>query len=296
MAAQIIDGNKTAQTIRAEVRAEVDALKAAHGLTPGLAVVLVGDNPASMSYVRGKERDGVEVGFFAETIRRTADISQDELLGLVRALNADDRYHGILVQLPLPPQIDVEQVLESLDPAKDVDGLHSANMGRLLKGAGFLVPCTPLGVQQLLLRYGYAPEGKHVVVCGRSNLVGKPLGALLLQKQTGANATVTLCHTGTEDLGRITRQADILVAATGVARGIGAEMVAEGAVVIDVGINRIDDASTKSGSRLVGDVDYGPVSEKVAAITPVPGGVGPMTRAMLLVNTLRATKRALGVE
>ena len=296
MAAQIIDGNKTAQTIRAEVRAEVDALKAAHGLTPGLAVVLVGDNPASMSYVRGKERDGVEVGFFAETIRRTADISQDELLGLVRALNADDRYHGILVQLPLPPQIDAEQVLESLDPAKDVDGLHSANMGRLLKGAGFLVPCTPLGVQQLLLRYGYAPEGKHVVVCGRSNLVGKPLGALLLQKQTGANATVTLCHTGTEDLGRITRQADILVAATGVARGIGAEMVAEGAVVIDVGINRIDDASTKSGSRLVGDVDYGPVSEKVAAITPVPGGVGPMTRAMLLVNTLRATKRALGVE
>ena len=296
MAAQIIDGNKTAETIRAEVRAEVDALKAAHGLTPGLAVVLVGDNPASMSYVRGKERDGVEVGFFAETIRRTADISQDELLGLVRALNADDRYHGILVQLPLPPQIDAEQVLESLDPAKDVDGLHSANMGRLLKGAGFLVPCTPLGVQQLLLRYGYAPEGKHVVVCGRSNLVGKPLGALLLQKQTGANATVTLCHTGTEDLGRITRQADILVAATGVARGIGAEMVAEGAVVIDVGINRIDDASTKSGSRLVGDVDYGPVSEKVAAITPVPGGVGPMTRAMLLVNTLRATKRALGVE
>ena len=296
MAAQIIDGNKTAQTIRAEVRAEVDALKAAHGLTPGLAVVLVGDNPASMSYVRGKERDGVEVGFFAETIRRTADISQDELLGLVRALNADDRYHGILVQLPLPPQIDAEQVLESLDPAKDVDGLHSANMGRLLKGAGFLVPCTPLGVQQLLLRYGYPPEGKHVVVCGRSNLVGKPLGALLLQKQTGANATVTLCHTGTEDLGRITRQADILVAATGVARGIGAEMVAEGAVVIDVGINRIDDASTKSGSRLVGDVDYGPVSEKVAAITPVPGGVGPMTRAMLLVNTLRATKRALGVE
>ncbi|MSQ27448.1 MAG: bifunctional 5,10-methylene-tetrahydrofolate dehydrogenase/5,10-methylene-tetrahydrofolate cyclohydrolase [Dehalococcoidia bacterium] len=290
MTAQIIDGNAMAAAVRDEVKAEAVALKAAHGLTPGLAVVLVGENPASVSYVRGKEKDGIEVGFFAATIRHPADITQDELMGLVRELNQDARFHGILVQLPLPPHIDAEQVIESLDPAKDVDGLHSTNAGLLLKGGGRLVPCTPLGVQQMLLRSGHPPEGKHVVICGRSNLVGKPLGALLVQKQPGANATVTLCHTGTRDLARHTLQADILVAATGSARGITAAMVREGAVVIDVGINRVADASTKSGFRLVGDVDYGPVAEKAAAITPVPGGVGPMTRAMLLVNTLRAAR------
>lgn len=284
-----------AAAVRDEVKGEVAALRAAHGLTPGLAVVLVGDNPASVSYVRGKEKDGIEVGFFAETLRRPADITQDELMGLVRALNRDVRYHGILVQLPLPPHIDAERVLESLDPAKDVDGLHPTNAGLLLKGEGRLIPCTPLGVQQMLLRSGHPPEGKHVVICGRSNLVGKPLGALLVQKRPGANATVTLCHTGTRDLARHTRQADILVAATGNARGITADMVSEGAVVIDVGINRVADAVTKSGFRLVGDVDYGPVAEKAGAITPVPGGVGPMTRAMLLVNTLRAARAQAGV-
>ncbi len=295
MTAEIIDGNRIAEDVRGEVKAQVDALKQQHGLTPGLAVVLVGENPASVSYVRGKERDGVEVGFFAETIRRPADISQDELMALVRDLNKDSRYHGVLVQLPLPPHINAEVVLESLDPRKDVDGLHSANVGRLLKGEPRQVPCTPLGVQQMLLRTGHAPEGQHVVICGRSNLVGKPLAALLLQKQPGANATVTICHTGTQDLARFTRQADILVAATGVARSIGADVVREGAVVIDVGINRVEDASTKSGFRLVGDVDYAAVAEKAAAITPVPGGVGPMTRAMLLVNTLRAAADQRGI-
>ncbi len=295
MTAEIIDGNRIAEDVRGEVKAQVDVLKQQHGLTPGLAVVLVGENPASVSYVRGKERDGVEVGFFAETIRRPADISQDELMALVRELNEDSRYHGVLVQLPLPPHINAEVVLESLDPRKDVDGLHSANVGRLLKGEPRQVPCTPLGVQQMLLRTGHAPEGQHVVICGRSNLVGKPLAALLLQKQPGANATITICHTGTQDLARYTRQADILVAATGVARSIGADMVREGAVVIDVGINRVEDASTKSGFRLVGDVDYAAVAEKAAAITPVPGGVGPMTRAMLLVNTLRAAADQRGI-
>ncbi len=295
MTAEIIDGNRIAEDVRGEVKAQVDALKQQHGLTPGLAVVLVGENPASVSYVRGKERDGVEVGFFAETIRRPADISQDELMALVRDLNKDSRYHGVLVQLPLPPHINAEVVLESLDPHKDVDGLHSVNVGRLLKGEPRQVPCTPLGVQQMLLRTGHAPEGQHVVICGRSNLVGKPLAALLLQKQPGANATVTICHTGTQDLARYTRQADILVAATGVARSIGADMVREGAVVIDIGINRVEDASTKSGFRLVGDVDYAAVAEKAAAITPVPGGVGPMTRAMLLVNTLRAAADQRGI-
>ena len=295
MTAEIIDGNRIAEDVRGEVKAQVDALKQQYDLTPGLAVVLVGENPASVSYVRGKERDGVEVGFFAETIRRPADISQDELMALVRELNEDSRYHGVLVQLPLPPHINAEVVLESLDPRKDVDGLHSANVGRLLKGEPRQVPCTPLGVQQMLLRTGHAPEGQHVVICGRSNLVGKPLAALLLQKQPGANATITICHTGTQDLARYTRQADILVAATGVARSIGADMVREGAVVIDVGINRVEDASTKSGFRLVGDVDYAAVAEKAAAITPVPGGVGPMTRAMLLVNTLRAAADQRGI-
>ena len=295
MTAEIIDGNRIAEDVRGEVKAQVDALKQQYDLTPGLAVVLVGENPASVSYVRGKERDGVEVGFFAETICRPADISQDELMAQVRELNEDSRYHGVLVQLPLPPHINAEMVLESLDPRKDVDGLHSANVGRLLKGEPRQVPCTPLGVQQMLLRTGHAPEGQHVVICGRSNLVGKPLAALLLQKQPGANATVTICHTGTQDLARYTRQADILVAATGVARSIGADMVREGAVVIDVGINRVEDASTKSGFRLVGDVDYAAVAEKAAAITPVPGGVGPMTRAMLLVNTLRAAADQRGI-
>lgn len=290
MPAEIINGNQMAAEVRNEVKAGVEALKAEWGLVPGLAVVLVGENPSSISYVRGKERDGIEVGFNAETIRRPADTPQDALLALVADLNADDRYHGILVQLPLPPHIDAEAILESLNPRKDVDGLHSTNMGLLLKGQGRLAPCTALGVQQMLLRSGHSPEGQHVVICGRSNLVSKPLAALLIQKAPGANATVTICHTGTRDLGKFTQQADILVAAMGAPRAITVEMVRAGTVVIDVGVNRVEDGGMKSGFRLVGDVDYGPVSEKAAAITPVPGGVGPMTRAMLLVNTLNAAR------
>ncbi len=294
MTAQIIDGNALSQTIRDEVKASTVGFVARHGFAPGLAVVLVGENPASMSYVRGKERDGIEVGFHAETIRRAADITQDALLGLVADLNADRRFHGILVQLPLPAHIDSDVVIAALDPRKDADGLHAANMGRLLQGMGRLIPCTPRGVQEMLLRTGNDPGGKHVVICGRSNLVGKPLAALLVQKAPGANATVTLCHTGTRDLASFTRQADILVAATGVPRSITADMVREGAVVIDVGINRVEAAGTKSGFRLAGDVDYVAVAEKASAITPVPGGVGPMTRAMLLVNTLTAAEALAG--
>ena len=294
MPAQIIDGNALAAQIRDEVKAKTQVFAAKHGRPPGLAVVLVGENPASMSYVRGKERDGVEVGFHAETIRRAADITQTTLLGLIGDLNLDDRFHGILVQLPLPPHINADVIIEALDPRKDADGLHARNMGRLLQGEGRLVPCTPSGVQQMLMRTGNDPAGKHVVICGRSNLVGKPLAALLVQKAPGANATVTVCHTGTRDLPHFTRQADILVAATGAPRSITADMVRDGAVVIDVGINRVEAPGTKSGYRLVGDVDYDAVAAKAAAITPVPGGVGPMTRAMLLVNTLTAAEALHG--
>ena len=291
MAAEIIDGNHIAQTIREEVKAGVQEIQARRGLTPGLAVVLIGDNPASAAYVRGKERACAEAGIYTETLRPPVSVEQSQVLGLVQELNQDPRFHGILVQLPLPPQLDPEAVLEAVSPEKDVDGLHSSNVGKLLKGEGELIPCTPSGVQEVLLRSGFSPEGRHVVICGRSNLVGKPLAALLVQKRPGANATVTLCHTGTSDLGRFTRQADILVAATGSPKSITGDMVREGAVVIDVGISRVEDASTKSGYRLAGDVDFEAVKEKAAAITPVPGGIGPMTVAMLLVNTLWAAKR-----
>ncbi|MSQ10335.1 MAG: bifunctional 5,10-methylenetetrahydrofolate dehydrogenase/5,10-methenyltetrahydrofolate cyclohydrolase [Dehalococcoidia bacterium] len=294
MPAQIIDGNELSAQIRSEVKTRTEVFTARHGFAPGLAVVLVGENPASVSYVRGKERDGVEVGFHAETIRRPADITQEQLLGLIHELNRDTRFHGILVQLPLPPHIDADAIVEALDYRKDADCLNSHNVGRLLQGEGKLIPCTPSGVQQMLIRTGHDPAGKHVVICGRSNLVGKPLGALLVQKAVGANATVTLCHTGTKDLPFFTRQADILVAATGVRNSITADMVRDGAVVIDVGINRIESTTTKSGFRLVGDVDYAAVAEKASAITPVPGGVGPMTRAMLLVNTLTAAEMQVG--
>ena len=296
MPAQIIDGNAISQAVRDEVKREVERLVEARGVRPGLGVILAGDNPSSASYVRAKERACAEAGIFTETLKPPASVSEAELLGMVKELNEDPRYHGILVQLPLPPQINANTILEAVDPDKDADGLHSTNMGRLLKGEPGPVPCTPSGVQQLLLRSGFSPEGKHVVICGRSNLVGKPLAALLVQKQRGANATVTVCHTGTVDLPRFTREADILVAATGSPRGITVDMVRPGVVVIDVGINRAEDPSTRSGYRLVGDVDFGPVSELAAAITPVPGGVGPMTVAMLLVNTLRAAQRVAGVK
>ena len=287
MTATIIDGNAIAQQVRDEVRVDVERL-GAKGVTPGLAVVLVGENPSSVSYVRGKTRDAVDVGMRSETIRRSADISQAELVALVADLNADPTWHGILVQLPLPAHIDETLITQAVLPEKDVDGLHPVNVGRLFRSEPGFLSCTPHGVIQMLLRTGNDPSGKHVVLCGRSNLVGKPLAGLLMRKARGGNATLTVCHTGTPDIGAFTRKADILIAAMGQPRAIGADMVREGAVVIDVGVNAVPDATKKKGTRLVGDVDFDAVAPKVAAITPVPGGVGPMTRAMLLYNTVVA--------
>ena len=290
MAATILDGARIAAEVRAEVAAAVQEMQARHGVTPGLAVVLTGDDPASAVYVRNKGRACQEAGMASETFILPQETTQQELLTLLDRLNGDDRYHGILVQLPLPSHIDEEQVVRSLDPAKDVDGLHPENMGRLVLGSPRFPPCTPAGIQQMLLRSGYSPEGKHVVICGRSTIVGKPLALLMVQKREGANATVTVCHTGTADIAAVTRQADILVAAAGRPNTITADMVKPGAAVVDVGINRVDDPSRKRGYRLVGDVDFAAVSEVAGAVSPVPGGVGPMTIAMLLSNTLRAAR------
>ncbi len=290
MSASIIDGNKISKDIRGEVAEGVKEFKERHGYAPGLAAVLVGDDPASAVYVRNKERACAEAGIFSETFNLPKESAQDQVIEHVQKLNLDDRFHGILVQLPLPPQIDERAVIAAMDPDKDVDGLHPVNMGRLMEGRPLFVPGTPAGVQQLLVRTGNSPEGKNVVVCGRSDIVGKPVAMLLMQKQDGANATVTVCHTGTRDLPQVTRSADVLIAAMGRARAITADMVKDGAVVIDVGINRVDDATRQRGYRLEGDVDYEEVSKKASAITPVPGGVGPMTVAMLLSNTLKAAR------
>ncbi|MDE3096443.1 MAG: bifunctional methylenetetrahydrofolate dehydrogenase/methenyltetrahydrofolate cyclohydrolase FolD [Chloroflexota bacterium] len=289
MTAVIIDGNAIAQQVREELRAEIERLHASD-IEPGLAVVLVGEDPASVSYVRGKTRDAAGIGIRSETVRLPAEITQDELLCIVDDLNHDPRWHGIIVQVPLPHHIDEAAVASAVAPEKDVDGLNPLNLGRLFRGEPALLSCTPLGIQELLLRSGHDPAGKHVVICGRSNLVGKPLAGLLLRKAPGGNATVTVCHTATPDIGAHTRRADIVVAAMGRPRAITADMVRAGAVVIDVGVNRVPDATRKSGWRLVGDVDFDAVSRKAAAITPVPGGVGPMTRAMLLANTVIAAR------
>ncbi len=290
--AKILDGASLAREIRGEVALGVRDLAARTGTTPGLAAVLVGEDPASEVYVRNKGQACGEVGIFSETFHFPGTTTQDELQELVNQLNADDRFHGILVQLPLPAQINEEAVIEAVSPAKDVDGIHPFNLGKLLQGSPVFVPGTPAGIQQILVRNGYDPAGQRVVVCGRSNIVGKPLAALLMQRVDGANATVTVCHTRTKNLAEITRQADILVAAVGSPRAVTADMVRDGAVVIDVGINRIDDASRRRGYRLVGDVDFDGLESKVEAITPVPGGVGPMTIAMLLANTLKAAELA----
>ncbi|MCI0825735.1 MAG: bifunctional methylenetetrahydrofolate dehydrogenase/methenyltetrahydrofolate cyclohydrolase FolD [Chloroflexi bacterium] len=287
---KILDGTALAQEIRDEVAGGVKEMGRNHRVTPGLAAVLVGDDPASGIYVRNKRRACDEVGMFSETFLMPADASQADVLAQVEQLNRDVRFHGILVQLPLPPQVDEQAVIEAVDPDKDIDGIHPFNMGKLAQGRPDFIPGTPAGIQQILLRNGYDPAGRHVVICGRSNIVGRPLAILLMQRQDGANATVTVCHTRTKDLARFTRQADILVAAMGQPRAITADMVKEGVVVIDVGINRVDDPSRRRGYRLVGDVDFEGVSEKAEAITPVPGGVGPMTIAMLLVNTLTAAR------
>ena len=290
MAAEIISGAAVAEQIRAELEVKVQELKA-KGINPGVVFVRVGEDPASVSYVTGKSKAADELGILSETIVLPVDTPEQQLLDLVHKLNKEHKYHGILVQLPLPKQIDADKVLTAIDPEKDVDGFHPVNVGKLLIGDPYFMPCTPHGVQELLVRSGNSPEGKHVVVCGRSNIVGKPVMAILIQKQKGANATVTMVHTGTKDMAKYTRQADILIAAMGKPQVITADMVKEGVVVIDVGVNRIPDATKKSGFRLVGDTDFEHIKEKAKAITPVPGGVGPMTITMLMVNTVRAAEQ-----
>jgi methylenetetrahydrofolate dehydrogenase (NADP+)/methenyltetrahydrofolate cyclohydrolase len=295
MAAKIISGKEVSAQIREELKARTAVLKA-KGAVPGLGVVLVGEDPASVSYVTAKAKAAGEIGIFETTINMPADSSEEDILRTVDGLNRDGRYDGILVQLPLPKHVSADKVISFISPEKDVDGFHPVNVGRLLRGEACPLPCTPYGVLQLLSRGGYSPEGKHVVICGRSNLVGKPLAALLIQKKKGANATVTVCHTGTRDLARFTLQADILVAAMGVPRVIKADMVSEGCVVIDVGVNRVPDAGSPKGFRLVGDCDFEAVKEKAEAITPVPGGVGPMTVTMLMMNTIEAAERKAGQD
>jgi methylenetetrahydrofolate dehydrogenase (NADP+)/methenyltetrahydrofolate cyclohydrolase len=290
MSARIIDGKKIAEVIKQEVRHDTSRLKAERGVTPGLAFILVGENPASQSYVKMKEKGCEEVGFYSVTEKLPAETSEAELLKLIDQFNLDSKIHGILVQLPLPKHIDEERVLTSVDHRKDVDGFHPINVGRLVAGLDCLKPCTPLGVQELLIRSGNDPGGKHVVVLGRSNIVGKPVLNILLQKQKGANAVVTIAHTGAKDITMYSKRADILIVAMGKAEFVTGEMVKPGAVVIDVGINRVDDSSAKNGYRIVGDVHFASVANVARAISPVPGGVGPMTIAMLLKNTLRAAQ------
>jgi methylenetetrahydrofolate dehydrogenase (NADP+)/methenyltetrahydrofolate cyclohydrolase len=285
MSAKIIDGKAIAADVRAEVKDECEIL-AGKGVTPGLATVLVGDDPASHVYVRTKRKVSAEVGIKSWDHDLPPSISEDELLSLIDKLNSDDGVHGILVQLPLPEHIDEQRVLDSVLPHKDADGFHPWNLGRLLAGAPLVAPATPAGIQQLLLRSGIETAGAEVVIVGRSNIVGKPLAALLMQKGPGANATVTVCHTQTRDLEAHTLRADILVAAIGRPHAITGPMVKEEAVVIDVGVNRIEDG-------LVGDVDFEAAKERAAAITPVPGGVGPMTIAMLLRNVVALAERTL---
>ncbi|MDH7509071.1 MAG: bifunctional methylenetetrahydrofolate dehydrogenase/methenyltetrahydrofolate cyclohydrolase FolD [Methanomassiliicoccales archaeon] len=292
MVARLIDGNEIAAQIREELKAKIADLKS-KGVTPGLAVILVGEDPASQVYVRMKGKACEELGLYSETIRLPANYPEDALLKLIDDLNANPKIHGILVQLPLPDHINETKVLNRIDPEKDVDGFHPVNVGRMLIGDPGFLPCTPHGIQELLIRSGNSPEGKHVVVVGRSNIVGKPVAAILMQKKKGANATVTVCHSRTKDLPSVTRMGDILIAAMGVPEFIKADMVKEGAVVIDVGVNRVEDPSSKKGYKLVGDVDFEAVKEKASAITPVPGGVGPMTIVMLMKNTVLSAEKTL---
>jgi methylenetetrahydrofolate dehydrogenase (NADP+)/methenyltetrahydrofolate cyclohydrolase len=293
MAAKLIDGRMVSEEIRDDLKARVAALRK-KGTDPGLAFVIVGDNPGSISYVRSKAQGCEQVGLRSETFRLPEWTSQEDLLLLVRGLNEDPAWHGMIVQLPLPRQIDPLVVAAAIDVEKDADAAHPYNLGRVLAGMPGPKPCTPAGIQQLLVRTGNDPSGKHVVIVGRSNIVGKPLAALLIQKEPGANATVTICHTATRDLASHTRSADILVVAAGSVNAITADMVRPGAVVIDVGNNRVPDPSRRSGFRMVGDVDFEAVKDVASWITPVPGGVGPMTVTMLLANTVAAAERAVG--
>lgn len=290
MAAKIIDGKQIAAEMRARLKTEVAEL-AEKGIVPGLGVVLVGDDPASKSYVRAKQKACSEIGIFSEDNRLPENTPQSELLSIIGRLNNDPKIHGILTQLPLPKHIDETEVLLAIDPAKDIDGFHPVNVGKMMLGQKTYLPCTPHGIVRLLLKSGVKIEGAHVVIIGRSNIVGRPLANILLQKSPLGNATVTICHTRTKNLAEHTRRADIVVAAVGRPNTVTADMIKDGAVVIDVGVNRVEDASKKTGYRLVGDVDFENVKEKASLITPVPGGVGPMTITMLLYNVVDAAKK-----
>jgi methylenetetrahydrofolate dehydrogenase (NADP+)/methenyltetrahydrofolate cyclohydrolase len=293
--ARILSGKDLATEMRREMQIELARLKNEHALVPALSVILVGDDPGSISYVKGKEKACAEVGIDVKKYKFDADYPQASLLELINDLNHDPAVHGILVQLPLPKHINEEKVLFAIDPEKDVDGFHPVNVGRLMIGAPAYIPGTPHGIQQLLLRNNISISGKHVVIVGRSNIVGKPLALLLVQKKPEANATITICHTGTKNMADFTRLADILVVAAGRAHTVSAEMIKEGAVVIDVGVNRVEDSTKKSGYRLIGDVEFEEVSAKASAISPVPGGVGPMTITMLLHNVIHAARRQKGI-
>ena len=290
MNAQIIDGKAIAAQVRGEVAEKVSALKA-KGITPCLAVILVGENPASVSYVTGKQKALAEVGMADRSMHLPESTSEDELLNIIDELNNDDSVHGILVQLPLPKHINEEKVLLAIKPEKDVDGFHPMNVGNLVIGKKAFLPCTPHGIIVLLEKMGIETSGKHAVVIGRSNIVGKPVSLLLARKET--NCTVTICHTGTKNMAEITKQADILIAAVGRPHTVTKDMVKPGAVVIDVGVNRIPDSTKKNGFRLVGDCDYSDLLETASYITPVPGGVGPMTIAMLMFNTLESAENKI---
>ena len=293
MPARLIDGTAIGGRLRAELQAEIRTLRG-RGITPGLAAVLVGDNPASATYVRMKGKACEDAGLYHETIRLPRDTSETELLALVDRLNADPKIHGILVQLPLPQQIHTQRVLQRVAPGKDVDGFHPENVGKVFVGdpTGFR-PATPYGVQQLLLRSDIDTTGRHAVIVGRSTIVGRPMAALLLQDGPGGNATVTVCHSRTRDIKSMTRQGDILIVAMGRPEFVTGDMIKPGAVVVDVGTNRVDDPTTKTGYRLVGDVKFAEAEQVAGAITPVPGGVGPMTITMLLCNTVQAARQCL---
>ena len=292
MSAQIISGRAIGDEIRSELRTRIAELKSAHGITPGLAVVLVGDNPASQMYVGMKSKAALELGLHSRQITLPTETSQAELLGMIAGLNADPAIHGILVQIPLPAHLDEGLVIEATHPSKDVDGLHPISVGRMATDSGdFFAPCTPVGVVEMLVRSGHDPAGKHVVVVGRSNLVGRPVASLLLRRGRGGDATVTVCHSRTPDLGAVTRTADILVVAMGRPEAVTADMVRPGAVVIDVGTHRVDAPGTERGYRVCGDVLFDEVKEVAGAISPSPGGVGPMTITMLLANTVTSAER-----
>jgi methylenetetrahydrofolate dehydrogenase (NADP+)/methenyltetrahydrofolate cyclohydrolase len=294
MTAQLIKGAEVAAQIREELKQEIAELKAKHNVVPGLVTVLVGADPASQVYVGAKEKTSKELGIYSERYDLPENTTQKDLIDLVNKLNKDPKIHGILVQLPLPKHLNEEEVLYAIDPKKDVDGFHPVNVGKLMIGEPDYLPCTPAGIQQLLIRSGTQIEGAEVVVVGRSNIVGKPIANILLQKAPGANATVTICHTRTRDMAFHTKRADILIVAAGKPKAVTADMVKEGAVVIDVGVNEV--GKTPEGKRiLAGDVDFDAVKEKAKAITPVPGGVGPMTITMLMLNTVRAAKLAAGL-